>query len=208
MSRAYRLRIRDINEEEAMSRAYRVRVSESLSRVLKASDHVSTQLQILEVLPREAMAGILETELKKRGFKNKDGTLVREEKGGITISVDPGNATVTVAAEGATDVRLSGSREGWADDDWGRRGGENVKEGLKEEIRQELERKADQKKEDLQKRVTDRLEGKLLEIRKELDSVVNKVTAEALKQKAASLGSIKSITEDEKNGSMTIVLEV
>jgi hypothetical protein len=191
-----------------MSRAYRVKVSESLSRVLKASDHVSTQMQILEVLPREAMAEILEAELKKRGFQNKDGKLVREEKGGITISVDPGTATVTVAAEGSEGVRLSGSREGWADDDWGRRGGETVKEALKDEVRKDLERKAEKKTEELQKKVTDKLEGKLLDLRKELDAIVNKVTADALKQKAASLGSIKSITEDEANGSMTIVLEV
>lgn len=191
-----------------MSRAYRVKVSESLSRVLKASDHVSTQLQILEVLPCETMAEILEAELKRRGFKNKDGQLIREDKGGITVRVDPGTATVTVASDGSEGVKLSGSREGWADDDWGRRGGENVKEGLKEEVRKELEKRADKKTEELQKRVTDKLEGKLLELRKELDSVVNKVTAEALKQKAASLGSIKSITEDEKDGSMTIVLEV
>jgi hypothetical protein len=38
--------------------------------------------------------------------------------------------------------------------------------------------------------------------------VVHQVTKEALKQKAAQLGAIKEITEDPKNGSMTIVVEV
>src|SRR5262245_60619833 len=118
-----------------MSRAYRVRVCESLSKVLKASDHVSTQLQILEILPREAIAELLETELKKRGFKIKCGKLIREEKGGISISVDPGTATVTVTAEGSEDVKLAVSREGWADADWGNRGDENVKEELRKEVR-------------------------------------------------------------------------
>lgn len=191
-----------------MSRAYRVRVSESLTTVLKASDHVSTQMQILEVLPREAMAELLETELKKRGFQGWDGQLVREEKDGVTIRIDPATATVTVTAEGSEGVKLTGTRDGWADDDWGNRGEDRVKEELRQEMRKELKDKATKKEAELQKRITDKLEGKLLDLRKELDSVVNRVTADALKQKAASLGSIKSITEDEKNGSMTIVLEV
>ena len=36
-----------------MSRAYRVAVKESVNRVLRAEDRVSTQLEILEVLPPE-----------------------------------------------------------------------------------------------------------------------------------------------------------
>jgi hypothetical protein len=38
--------------------------------------------------------------------------------------------------------------------------------------------------------------------------VVNRVTAEALKRKAASLGQIKEMTEDPQAGSLTIVVEV
>ena len=53
-----------------MSRAYRIKVSESLNRVIRASDHVSTQLELLEILPQETMAALLEKELE---------TLVAEE---------------------------------------------------------------------------------------------------------------------------------
>jgi hypothetical protein len=37
---------------------------------------------------------------------------------------------------------------------------------------------------------------------------MNRVTAEALKQRAAQIGRIRQITEDPEQGSMTIVLEV
>ena len=39
-----------------MSRAYRIKVCESQDRVVKAKDHVSTQLEILNVLPPETIA--------------------------------------------------------------------------------------------------------------------------------------------------------
>jgi len=43
----------------------------------------------------------------------------------------------------------------------------------------------------MQTKVTDRLEAQLGGLREELDQVVNRVTAEALKRKAAQLGQIK-----------------
>ena len=60
----------------------------------------------------------------------------------------------------------------------------------------------------VQKKATDILEGALVDLRGELDRVVNRVTAEALKRKASRLGQIKEMTEDPEAGSLTIVLEV
>ena len=53
-----------------------------------------------------------------------------------------------------------------------------------------------------------RREAQLGDIRAELDRAVNRATAEALKQKAAQIGQIKQITDDEEAGSLTIVVEV
>ena len=39
-----------------MSRSYRIAIRESLRRVIRAHDNVSTQLEILEVLPCDEMA--------------------------------------------------------------------------------------------------------------------------------------------------------
>jgi hypothetical protein len=48
-----------------MSRAYRIRVSESLNRTLQAEDEVCSQIELLEVLPPEQMAELLRDELIK-----------------------------------------------------------------------------------------------------------------------------------------------
>jgi hypothetical protein len=189
-----------------MSRAYRICVKESEHRVLRAEDRVSTCLDMIEVLPCDEMAGLLRDELKKRGFKEEGDTLVRREKG-VTITVDPATAEVTVAAEAAQGVSLETAAAATAWDDAGP-SADQVRAVLKKEVQKDLDRKAQEKTAELQSRVTDKLEGRLGDLRKELDEAINRVTAEALKRKAASMGTIKEMTEDLAAGSLTIVVEV
>ena len=189
-----------------MSRAYRVSVRESLRRILRAHDRVSTQLEVLEILSPEEMAELLSQELEKRGFERKDGELVRQQDG-VQVSVDPKTGTVTVSAESAEEVELHGDREGTAWDDAGP-SAKSVREGLRKQVQQELEKQADKKTSDLQSQVTDRLEKQLGDLRQELDQAINRVTAEALKEKARRMGQIKEMTEDPQTGSLTIVVEV
>lgn len=190
-----------------MSRAYRVRVRESVRHTLRAEDHVSTALELLEILPREEMADLLRQELIGRGFQEEGQTLVRRGDG-LTIEVDPVTGSVTARVEIAEEVEHHGERVGIADTDWGTSGRKRTEAALREELREELKSRADQGSERAQQQATDRLEGALVDLRGELDRVVNRVTAEALKRKAARLGQIKEMTEDTESGSLTIVLEV
>jgi hypothetical protein len=189
-----------------MSRSYRVSVRESVSKVIKAEDSVSTQIELLEILSPEQMAGLLAAELQQHGFEEKDGQMVREEDG-VKIAVDTCSGTVTVSSEKAESTRVEGERHGRAYDDIGPHAGQ-VREGLRQEVQKDIDKKVEEKTTSLQGKVTDRLEGKLGDLQCELDQVTNKVTADALKIKAAQMGQIKEITEDPLSGSMTIVLEV
>src|SRR5438132_10870328 len=101
-----------------MSRSYRIAIRETLRRVIKANDRVSTQLEILEVLPCEQMAELLAQELERRGFQREGDELVREQDG-VKVSVDPRTGTVTVSAESSEEVDLKQDREGRAFDDVG-----------------------------------------------------------------------------------------
>jgi hypothetical protein len=190
-----------------MSRAYRIRVQESLRRVIRARDHVSTQLEVLEILPPEQMVQLLVEELERRGFKRNGKKLVRKDKG-VTITVEPETAQVTVQAEAENQVELEGERHALLDREWGEKGTEKAKEGVRQELRKDLEKEAAQKEAELQQQITEKLEGSLADLRRELDQVVNHITAEALKKKAAQMGQIKELTEDPQSGSLTIVLEV
>jgi len=189
-----------------MSRSYRIAVRESLRRVIKGTDKVSTQLEILEVLPADQMAELLAQELERRGYRREGDNLVKDQEG-VKIEVDPRSGEVTVSAESAREVDLQKEKEGRAWDDVGPNS-KAVREQLREQAKQELEREADKETAKLQSEVTDQLERQLGEVRRELDDAVNRVTAEALKEKARSLGQIKEMTEDPETGSLTIVVEV
>jgi hypothetical protein len=190
-----------------MSRSYRICVRESVSRVIRAEDRVSTHLEILEVLPPEETAGLLADELERRGFRRQgDGTLVRRANGAV-VTVEPATATVTATVETAEAVKVEDAKEGRAYDEAGQHA-ERVRKSLRQELRRDLEKQVGAKEAALRTEVTDELEAQLGALREELDQTVNRVTAEALKRKAARLGRIKEISEDPQAGSLTIVVEV
>ena len=70
-----------------MSRAYRIKVEETIRRIIRSEDHVSTQLELLELLPKEQMAELLGQELAKRGFE-RDGNQAVKQDGDTSVSVD------------------------------------------------------------------------------------------------------------------------
>jgi hypothetical protein len=189
-----------------MSRAYRIRVKESLKRVVRARDGVNTQLEILGVLAPEQMAELLRRELAGRGFQAEGKQMVRRQKG-VKVTVEPESGAVAVTSELHDKVELEKEKEARVYTDVGA-GADRTKKQLRENLREELEKEAKEHEAELQKKVTDQLEAELEGLRRELDQAVNRVTADALKQKAAQLGQIKEMTEDPQSGSLTIVLEV
>jgi len=191
-----------------MSRAYRIRVKESLARDVRAEDSIQTQLELLEVLPPEDMGELLAQELERRGFeRQEDGSLVRKEEDGVTVTVEPCTGTVTIQAETADRVEVEGTREGYGYDDVGP-GRKSIEERLSRELKGDLEKRVDQQAEKLQKVATGKLEKELADIKPEMDDVVSRVTATALKEKAAQMGQIKEISENPEEGSLTIKVEV
>jgi hypothetical protein len=189
-----------------MSRSYRISVRESTSRVIRAEDHVSTDLEILEILPPEQMGALLAAELAAHGFQEKAEQMVREEDG-VKIAIDTCTGTVTVSSEESEATKVEGEMHGRAYDDVGPHAGQ-VRENLRHELQKNLEKKIEDKTTTLQGKVTDKLEAKLGELQCEMDQITNKVTADALKIKAAQMGQIKEMTEDPQAGSLTIVVEV
>jgi hypothetical protein len=188
-----------------MSRAYRIKVRECLRRTIRAHDQVQSDLELLDILPAETMAGLLRQELLQRGFQEQGGVLARRS-GKVKVSVDVAAGTVTVQAEHGEQLELEGEREGRGYEE--QDGKSELKKRLQGELREHLEEQAGARQAALQSQLADELEAQLGDLRQELDQVVNRVTAEALKRKAAQLGSIKEISEDPQAGSLTIVLEV
>lgn len=189
-----------------MSRAYRIKVKESISQDLSASDEVCSDLEILEILPGDAMAELLAEELKGRGFTEKEGKLARTNAG-VTVTVDPQNGEVNVKAEKQDHVELETEVEGWGYDDVGPKES-SIKKSLTESAKADLAKRAKRQQDRLQAEATEELEGTMEDVRKELNDAVNAITREALKRKAAQMGRIKEMTEDPEAGSLTIKVEV
>lgn len=188
-----------------MSRSYRIKVRETLRRLIRASDHVSSQLELLEILPPEQMAELLAKELTSRGFK-REGNQVNRKQRGVTVSVDLESGTVTVRTESEQNVSLVSEKEGRAYDEGA--SADQVRTKLRDGLKASLEKDAARQQADLQQQVTDKLEGSLADVKQELDQAVNRATAAALKVKASQMGQIKALTEDPASGSLTIVVEV
>ena len=191
-----------------MSRAYRIRIvaSDSLRRDITAADQICADLELIEILPAEQMRALLRQSLQHRGFEDNADRMTRTQ-GGVSISVDPSTAEVTIHVENSETLEVQEKRESWTSDR-SRSGQEQVHENLKEAVRKEIDRKVEKKEDELQRRVSSELEAKLGNVSRELDQVVSEVTREALKIKAASLGAIKEMTEDPEAGSLTIKIEV
>lgn len=190
-----------------MSRAYRITVKESVTRELKGEDSISCKLEVLEILPPEQMAELLKNELENRGYENqKDGTLVRND-GNTTITIEPCTGEVTVTSILEESIPLEARREATGYDDVGP-GERSIRERVKEQLKEDIERRSQKESERLQTQATQELERKLSDLQPELNDIVGKITREALKQKAASLGTITEISEDGESGNMTIKIEV
>ncbi|HLW68792.1 MAG TPA: hypothetical protein VKS79_25975 [Gemmataceae bacterium] len=191
-----------------MSRAYRIRVQESLTRDLRAEDSIETQLEILEILPPEQMGELLAQELEQRGFERQnDGTLLRHEDNGTSVEVEPCTGKVVIRSEAKETVILEGSKEGFGYEDFGARR-KQVEENLSKELQEDLAQRAERQQGEMQTETTNRLQKELDDLQPEVAEVIHRVTAEALKRKASQMGEIKEISEDAESGSLTIKVEV
>jgi hypothetical protein len=183
-----------------MSRAYRIRVRESLSDVIRAEDHASTRLELLPVLPRERLADLLAAELARRGFTVQDGVASRTEAGGVEVCVELATGEVRASLAGQEAVHLEVEREARVVEERAEEG----RAAAHAQARGELQRQRDASAEALRRALTARLEAALRELRGELDAASTRVAAEALKERAAQLGTVEEVQEDAETGSLTI----
>ena len=186
-----------------MSRMYRIRVSESVERLVHVEDGVATDLELLPVLERGRMLELLAAELGRRGFTREGDTATRGEPDGVVVTVDLATGRVTARVESERHVAVEGERTGSV-----AKVTAEAEAALRERLRQQLARDVAVQEEALQKEATQRLESKLRDLQAEMDQVINRVTAEALKERAAQLGEIEELHENPETGELTIKVKV
>lgn len=176
-----------------MSRAIQIRVSESVVRTVHVEDGVQSSLEMLPILARERQADLLAAELAQQGFVRDGAIARREDEGGLEITIDLEAATVTVRLGAEADLAESIDRRASV----GVERQAEVEAALRDDVMRDLDERLRQRTEALRREVTQRLERKLGDLRKELDGAVGRATVAALTEKAASLGHIESVVADD-----------
>ena len=186
-----------------MSRMYRIRVSESVEKLVHVEDGVATDLELLPVLERPRMLELLAEELAKRGFTRDGNIATRAEEDGVVVSVDLESGRVTARVESERQVAVAGERSASVAQKT-----DAAEEALRAKLRAQLERDVQREEEQLRQEATQRLEKKVRDLQAEMDQVVNRVTAEALKERAGQLGEIEELSENAETGELTIKVKV
>lgn len=183
-----------------MSRVYRVTVRGSVHRVVHVEDGVCTSLELLPILPQAETAEILAAELISRGFVRDGGTVRRTSEDGVVIEVELATGAVSVKAEATAKIAIETQRtESIVEERM-----EAGRQAAQANVERQAEREAAAAEEKARNEVAARLEKKLADLRRELDSVTSRVTAEALKKKARQIGEIEEMSEDVETGELTI----
>lgn len=192
-----------------MSRAYWVKVASSVSVSLSARDEVKNTVDLDPVLDEGEMHTILEGALGASGWvKQPDGTYTKDLPGGQTSVWSADKKTITTSAgveethviESEVSVTLDTDHSESVVEDRKARAVAQHEKKVREDAKS---READV----LQKAIKTLAEGEAAR-NKEINEVLQKTYAEALKRKAGKLGSIVSINESSQGGdySMTIVI--
>ncbi|MBA3393634.1 MAG: hypothetical protein H0T89_13375 [Deltaproteobacteria bacterium] len=178
-------------------------MSESVVRTVHVEDGVQSPLEMLPILAPDRMGELLATELEAQGFIRDGKTAKRTDPDGIEITVDLESATVSVKIGATADLQESIDRR--------QNVGVEIKDAAETRLRDDVMRDLDDRlavrTEELRREITQRLEQKLGDLRKELDGAVGRATVSALTERASQLGQIESVVGDEA-GNVTIKVKL
>jgi len=182
-----------------VSRAYRIRVADTLRQHAEIKDGIRTRLELLPVLPAERMAAILKSQLEARGFTCDGAVATRELGEGVSIRVDIESSHIEIVMAEELALQVSGELSQVVEEEEA----EQREKQLQQALAAQLCSKVDEAQDEARQALTQKLKRRLGDIQQELDQLVNATIATALKEKAAQLGEVEEVVESE-DGSISI----
>ena len=188
-----------------MSFPYRVTVSRTVQETVREKDQSKNKIDLTPILESGRMRDLLVDALKRKGFKESDGgTLVRKQDG-VTETFDPETMEVTSTAEVAGDIKKEKTVEARGDS-WRREEAERSRKHVENEVGARLDKELavtdaerDEKKRELAAEAAKRLTESEKRRMTDLNEATLDVYAEALKEKARTLGEVKEVHENRKD---------
>lgn len=199
-----------------MSYPYRVVITRSVVERVSAEDRSETQLDLAGVLPAQRMRELLRAALLRHGWAPHESEAERlEQKGprGERLTVDLGSLVVVAEVSEAGEIRKERTLEGRGDsseppDDADR-------EALRKRVEEKLDRElvvSDAERAGLEcefkQRLAARLEAGAEERRRLLNELCLEVYAVALKERAASLGTVTNISEQRDSSGYELTITI
>ena len=191
-----------------MSQLYRIRIRDSVSRVIQASDQVTYPVRLTEIQPLPEMLDLLRAVLRERGWcEREDGRFESEGPGGEELVFDLERVEVTASLnhESIEDVEIE--TEELVDVDYPWQISEARKQLLEHE-RKGAEQHLDHKEKRAQTRLTEALEAGEEARLEAINELLQPVYAESLKRKARQLGEVMELTEGTSDGRYELTIRV
>ena len=191
-----------------MSYSYRITVTRSVKETVKGKDESRNKITLTEILPEGRMRDLLVEALEKKGFeKQADGTWKRTVNG-VTEVFDPESMEVTATSEVAGEIEKEKTVQAIGDarrerDVTSQRAHAEREVGArleKELAVTEAERRA--KRDQLEQEARKRLEESEGRRMQDLNEATLDVYAEALKEKARTLGEVKEQHESRRDNGL------
>ncbi|MEW5743568.1 MAG: hypothetical protein AB1938_31945 [Myxococcota bacterium] len=176
-------------------------------------DHLEVEVRLLPVLGEERLGEVLREELEARGWvRRADGALTKDF-GEATATLEAESSTVRLEVRGSRDVSVAAEARGRVRT----RDDAATREATEADIEAAAAAKADGKlavaAEGARREVVRENIEKLLEVqddlRADVDAATSATTRRALKERAAQLGAIESVSEQRgDDGSLEVTIRV
>jgi hypothetical protein len=186
-----------------MSQTYKLELAE-VEVVASGCDSITTKLSSLSVLPEAEMRECLKNVLAESGYSPVEGGgLVSRNVDGCRVEIDPDSLAVrvTVEREVAKDevVKVMVPRN-LADQKRDRERSEKIAKAVEE--------KKQQLSEEATREATAELAKALPLARREIDAVNHRWLSEALKRKAAQIGEVQRVEQNDAERTLTISIKI
>ena len=189
-----------------MSQRYKIRLEDRWRVSAAGSDRVTLELRFLPFVEGARISHLLGQELARREFSHCGGATWEKRIGEHLLSIDAEFATATLSGEFSHIVDASAEVEGTLDECGDTR--ELAEAQLREQLEDQLEHAVREEESQKRRELGADLQRELSRLEPELNRIVDAVTIDALKEKAAQLGTIESIDEDRDSGSISLVIEL
>lgn len=192
-----------------MSQLYHVELKGSVRETIHLHDEIVHQLDLSHILEQEDMKALLRKQLADKGFEKDEEAdeWKKSMEDGVELVFNLEEMQVSARLEDSKDVEKGVSATGSA---WDHKGqaNKNAKHELelqKERAVEEIHREGAQQQQELSKKLEAGEEERMLEI----NQMLQEVYAEALKEKAQSMGDVMEVHEGTSaNGDYELVIKI